>query len=64
MSIREVGTCRNQPCGQIDLLWEDGYCSEDCRAQGTGCPVPGCRCAGGCGTATPGERPPEREGLA
>jgi hypothetical protein len=54
MTMREVGTCRNDP-------WEDGYCSDDCREQATRCTVPFCGCAGRCGT---GERPPTREELA
>jgi hypothetical protein len=49
MSTRAVGTCRNDPCGQTDLLWEDGFCSDDCREATTGCPVPCCGCAGRCG---------------
>jgi hypothetical protein len=40
MTMRALGTCRNQVCQQTDLLWADGYCSEDCREQATGCPVP------------------------
>jgi hypothetical protein len=56
MSMRAVGTCRDPDCGQTDLLWEDGYCAEDCREQATGCPVPFCGCAGGCGAALYGGR--------
>jgi hypothetical protein len=52
MTMRAVGTCRNQVCGQTDLLWADGYCSEDCREQATGCPVPFCACEGGCGCSS------------
>jgi hypothetical protein len=64
MSMREVGRCRNEVCGQADLLWEDGYCSDDCREQATGCTVPFCGCAGGCGTAASGARPPTGDGPA
>jgi hypothetical protein len=62
MSMREVGRCRNDPCRQLDLLWEDGYCSDGCREEATGCEVPFCTCAGGCGTTTPGGQPPTRGG--
>jgi hypothetical protein len=48
VSAREVGRCRSDPCGQADLLWEDGFCSEGCREQATGCDVPFCGCNGGC----------------
>jgi hypothetical protein len=58
MSMREVGACRNDPCGQTDLLWEDGYCSDTCREQATGCEVPGCPCAGGCGMVAQANQPP------
>ena len=44
--MREIGTCHNDPCGQTDLLWEDGYCSASCREEATGCDVPFC-CGGG-----------------
>jgi hypothetical protein len=50
--MREVGRCRNEACQRADLLWEDGFCSDDCREQATGCPVPFCGCAGACGCAT------------
>jgi len=46
--MRAIGTCHNDACGQTDLLWEDGYCSEDCRVQATGCSVPWCGCDGRC----------------
>jgi hypothetical protein len=46
----EVGTCRNDPCGQYGARGEDGYCSEDCRQQATGCSVPFCGCGGQCET--------------
>jgi hypothetical protein len=49
MTMREVGRCRNEACQQADLLWEDGYCCDDCREQATGCPVPFCGCGGACG---------------
>jgi hypothetical protein len=62
MSMREVGTCRNQDCGQTDLLWEDGYCSDSCWEQATGCEVPGCSCAGSCSTLTPADQPPTGDG--
>jgi hypothetical protein len=44
----EVGTCRNDPCGQYGGRGEDGYCSEDCRREATGCSVPFCGCGGAC----------------
>jgi hypothetical protein len=62
MSMREVGTCGNDPCGQTDLLWEDGFCSDTCREQATGCEVPGCTCAGGCSTLAPGDQLPTGDG--
>jgi len=62
MTMREVGTCRYRDCGQRDLLWEDGYCTEDCREQATGCPVPFCGCAGGCGLVASADRASTREG--
>ena len=62
MSMREVGTCRNDPCRQTDLLWEDGYCTETCREQATGCEVPGCTCAGDCGAVATADQPPTRGG--
>jgi hypothetical protein len=31
--MAEIGTCGNDPCGQVDLLAYDGYCSESCRQQ-------------------------------
>jgi hypothetical protein len=31
--MAELGRCRNDPCGQVDLLPYDGYCSESCREQ-------------------------------
>jgi hypothetical protein len=40
------GTCKNPTCMQTDLLLEDGYCSDDCRLEATGCSVPGCQCLG------------------
>ena len=62
MSMREVGTCRNEPCRQLDLLWEDGYCSDTCREEATGCEVPGCTCGGGCARAVRGAGPPPGDG--
>lgn len=44
----EVGTCRNDPCGQTAPLLEGGVCSDDCRMESTGCSVPGCGCGGRC----------------
>ena len=44
----EVGMCRNDPCGQVGPRHEDGFCSEDCRMETTGCSVPGCGCGGVC----------------
>ena len=63
MSMREVGTCRYVDCQQTDLLWEDGYCTEECRAEVTGCEVPFCTCAGGCRPVTPTGQPPTPDGL-
>ena len=62
MSMREVGRCRNDPCGQLDLLWEDGYCSDTCREQATGCEVPGCTCAGDCSIVASAGQPPTGDG--
>jgi hypothetical protein len=62
MTMRAVGTCRYEGCQQTDLVWEDGYCAEDCREEATGCPVPFCRCAGGCGLAALSDRPVTGEG--
>ena len=62
MSMREVGTCRNQDCGQTDLLWEDGFCTEECRAEVTGCEVPSCTCAGGCSMTIPADQSPKLGG--
>jgi hypothetical protein len=31
--MAEIGTCRNDPCGQVDLLPHDGYCSDSCREE-------------------------------
>jgi hypothetical protein len=59
MTMREVGTCRFEGCRQTDLLWEDGYCSAGCREQATGCEVPFCGCAGGCGLV---DQAPTRDG--
>jgi hypothetical protein len=42
----ELGTCRNEPCREIGPQLEDGYCSDGCRMEATGCSVPGCRCLG------------------
>jgi hypothetical protein len=44
----EVGTCRNGACGQYGARGEDGYCSDDCRREATGCGVPWCGCGGAC----------------
>ena len=44
----EVGTCRNDPCGQVGPLLEGGFCSDSCRRETTGCSVPGCGCGGVC----------------
>jgi hypothetical protein len=54
MTMRALGTCRNEVCGQTDLLWADGFCCDDCREQTTGCPVPFCGCGGtyGCALGT------------
>ena len=51
MSVRPVGTCRNEACQQTDVLWEDGFCCDDCREDTTSCPVPFCGCGGACGCA-------------
>jgi hypothetical protein len=44
----ELGTCRNQPCGQTAPLLDGGFCSDECRREATGCSVPGCGCRGAC----------------
>jgi hypothetical protein len=31
--MAEIGRCNYDPCGQVDLLPYDGYCSEDHREQ-------------------------------
>jgi hypothetical protein len=31
--MAEIGRCKYDPCGQVDLLPYDGYCSEDHREQ-------------------------------
>ena len=62
MSMREVGRCGNDPCRQLDLLWEDGYCTDTCREEATGCEVPDCTCAGGCGAVGPADQPPAQGG--
>ncbi len=31
----EIGTCRNDPCGQVGPREEDGFCSSSCREQAT-----------------------------
>ena len=41
-----IGTCKNPTCQQTDLLPEDGYCTDGCRMEATGCSVPGCLCLG------------------
>jgi hypothetical protein len=41
-----IGTCQNPTCRQTATLLEDGYCSDDCRMEATGCSVPGCECLG------------------
>jgi hypothetical protein len=41
-----IGTCNNPTCMQTDLLLEDGYGTDDCRREATGCSVPGCDCLG------------------
>ncbi len=41
-----IGHCKNPACMQLEALTEDGFCSEDCRMQVTGCSVPGCGCRG------------------
>jgi hypothetical protein len=51
MTMGALGICRNEGCQQTDLLWEDGFCGEDCRQDATGCPVPWCGCGGTCGCA-------------
>jgi hypothetical protein len=64
MTMRELGTCRNEVCRQTDLLWEDGFCCEDCREDTTGCVVPFCGCGGACGCgwgSTPQGRQPNRD---
>lgn len=43
-----VGQCKNPACGQVEALTEDGFCSDECRREATGCSVPGCGCGGVC----------------
>jgi hypothetical protein len=43
-----IGRCANEPCGQLDALTEDGFCSDTCRMEATGCSDPGCSCGGEC----------------
>jgi hypothetical protein len=64
MTMRALGTCRNEVCQQTDLLWEDGFCCEDCREDATGCPVPFCGCGGacGCGWGSPAKRADQGSG--
>jgi hypothetical protein len=62
MSMREVGTCRYVDCQQTDLLWEDGYCSDTCREEATGCEVPFCTCAGAGSTLATNDLPSTGDG--
>ena len=41
-----IGQCKNPACMQLEALTEDGFCSDECRTQATGCSVPGCGCGG------------------
>ncbi len=41
-----IGQCRNPVCMRVEALTEDGFCSEECRSETTGCSVPGCGCGG------------------
>ncbi len=43
-----IGQCKNQACGQTGALAEDGFCSDACRTEATGCSAPGCGCGGRC----------------
>ena len=43
-----IGQCKNQACGQTDALTDDGFCSDTCRMEATGCSVPECGCRGVC----------------
>jgi hypothetical protein len=43
-----IGQCKNQACGQTDALTYDGFCSDTCRMEATGCSVPECGCGGVC----------------
>jgi hypothetical protein len=43
-----IGQCKNQACGQTDALTDDGFCSDTCRMEATGCSVPDCGCGGVC----------------
>jgi hypothetical protein len=43
-----IGQCKNQACGQTDALTDDGFCSDTCRMEATGCSVPECGCGGVC----------------
>ena len=43
-----IGQCKHQACGQTDALTDDGFCSDTCRMEATGCSVPDCGCRGAC----------------
>jgi hypothetical protein len=43
-----IGQCKHQACGQTDALTYDGFCSDTCRMEATGCSVPECDCRGVC----------------
>jgi hypothetical protein len=43
-----IGQCKNQACEQTDALTDDGFCSDTCRMEATGCSVPDCGCRGAC----------------
>ena len=64
MSMREVGRCCNDPCRQLDLLWEDGYCSDGCREQATGCEVARLHLCWLLRHDHPRDQPPTRGGAA
>ena len=59
MSMREVGTCRNDPVAMTDLR-RTATAPDTCREEATGCEVPGCACAGGCSTSAPATATPPR----
>jgi len=43
-----IGQCKHQACRQTGALTDDGFCSDTCRMEATGCSVPDCGCGGVC----------------